>query len=94
MTVVWLPGAEQDRFDILTTIALENPAAARRMNARFDHAATSLKMFPNRGRPGLIPGTREIFPHPSYRLVYVVENRDVYILALAHAAMQWPPAPN
>lgn len=43
------------------------------------------------GRPGQIPGTRELIPHESYRLVYEVQAGTVWILALVHTARLWPP---
>lgn len=43
------------------------------------------------GRPGQIPGTRELIPHESYRLVYEVLADTVWILALVHTARPWPP---
>jgi plasmid stabilization system protein ParE len=57
----------------------------------FAAAATSLQTFPHRGRPGAIPATRELFPHENYRLVYVVASGTVTIIALVHAARNWPP---
>jgi plasmid stabilization system protein ParE len=36
------------------------------------------------------PGTRELIPHESYRLVYEVEGDTVWILALVHTARMWP----
>jgi plasmid stabilization system protein ParE len=42
------------------------------------------------GRTGLVPGTRELIPHESYRLVYEVEGDTVWILALVHTARMWP----
>jgi plasmid stabilization system protein ParE len=44
------------------------------------------------GRPGQIPGTRELIPHESYRLIYEVKADTVWILALVHTARMWPPA--
>ncbi|WP_372422352.1 hypothetical protein [Salinarimonas chemoclinalis] len=44
------------------------------------------------GHAGHTPGTGEPFPHPSYRLAYEVDGRVVSILALVHAAREWPPA--
>ena len=43
------------------------------------------------GRGGKIAGTREVIPHPSYRLVYEVNDQAVWILALVHTARLWPP---
>ncbi|WP_244551883.1 type II toxin-antitoxin system RelE/ParE family toxin [Rhizobium sp. RU33A] len=36
-------------------------------------------------------GTRELLPHPSYRLIYEVANGQLAILAIVHTSRQWPP---
>jgi len=38
----------------------------------------------------MVVGTREIFPHRSYRLVYEVDGRTVWIMALVNVARIWP----
>jgi len=45
------------------------------------------------GRPGELPGTRELFPHKHYRLVYEVDEDEdtIWILALIHGARRRPP---
>ena len=91
MKVIWAPEARQDRRDIWSYIAEESPNAAARMDQRFSDAAASLAEFPLRGRAGTVPGTRELIPHPSYRLVYEVEGDTVWLLTLIHTARQWPP---
>ena len=91
MKVIWTPEARQDRRDIWSYIAEESPNAAARMDQRFSDAAASLDEFPMRGRASTAPGTRELIPHPSYRLVYEVEGETVWLLALIHTARQWPP---
>lgn len=53
-------------------------------------AATRLGEHPNLGKQGKISGTRELIPHENYRLVYEIENKTVWILALVHTARQWP----
>jgi plasmid stabilization system protein ParE len=57
----------------------------------FSIAAANLMNLPNRGRIGIIPGTRELFPHESYRLVYQIDDDTVWLLAIVHVARQWPP---
>ena len=42
------------------------------------------------GDRGKIQGTRELIPHESYRLVYEISGETVWMLALVHAARQWP----
>lgn len=93
MKVLWTPEADQDRRTIRTYITKENPFAAVRMDRLFLEAAADLAHFPQRGPTGLVPGTRELIPHANYRLVYEVEEDTVWILALVHAAQQWPPLP-
>lgn len=72
-------------------IAADNPSAAIRMDQLFSDAAAKLARFPTLGCTGKIPGTRELIPHESYRLVYEVEGDTVWVLALVHTARQWPP---
>lgn len=91
MNVRWTASARLDRLDIMDYIAAQNPQAASRMDQLFSGAASSLADFAARGRPGLVAGTRELFPHESYRLVYEVDGDTVWILALLHASRQWPP---
>ena len=91
MRVVWTLEAQQDRTDVWDYIAADNPPAAARMDELFSDAATRLAQHPHRGKPGKIPGTRELIPHESYRLVYEIDAETVWILTLVHTARQWPP---
>ncbi|MBI3146892.1 MAG: type II toxin-antitoxin system RelE/ParE family toxin [Betaproteobacteria bacterium] len=91
MKVFWASAAEQDRADIIDYISQDNPLAAIRMDELFAEAAGRLAEHPQLGKTGLIPGTRELIPHESYRLVYEVVDNTVWILALVHTAQMWPP---
>lgn len=91
MKVFWASAAEQDRADIIDYIGQDNPLAAIRMDELFTEAAGRLAEQPLLGKTGLIPGTRELIPHESYRLVYEVQDNTVWILALVHTARMWPP---
>ena len=92
MRVIWTPEAAKDRADVWDYISADNPHAAARMDELFSDAAARLAEHPKLGPPGKIPGTCELIPHDSYRLVYEIERETtVWILALAHTAMQWPP---
>lgn len=90
MRVFWATAAEQDRADIIDYIGQDNPLAAIRMDELFAKAAARLAEHPLLGRTGKIPGTRELIPHESYRLVYEVDGDIVWILALVHTARLWP----
>jgi addiction module RelE/StbE family toxin len=89
--VFWTPEAQQDRAEVWDYIAADNPAAAARLDELFSVAAAKLTDFPMLGRTGKIPGTRELIPHESYRLVYEIEGDIVWVLTLVHTARQWPP---
>lgn len=55
----------------------QSPAAARRVAAALEAAIVSLEQHPKRGRPGRLPGTRELLvPGIPYLLVYRVEERS------------------
>jgi addiction module RelE/StbE family toxin len=89
--VVWTPEAEQDRADIWDYIAADNPDAAVRIDELFSDAADKLAAHPKMGTTGKIPGTRELIPHESYRLVYEIDAGTVWVLTLVHTTRQWPP---
>lgn len=91
MIVIWTPEAEQDRAVIWDFIAADNSAAAARMDVMFSDAASKLSAYPEIGRVGKIPGTRELIPHENYCLIYEIDEDTVWILALVHTARQWPP---
>ena len=91
MNVFWTSEAEQDRADIWDYIAIDNPHAAAQMDAVFSEAAVRLTEHPKLGKPGEIPGTRELILHENYRLVYEIGQKTIWILTLVHTAMHWPP---
>jgi plasmid stabilization system protein ParE len=69
MNVRWMPSALQDRIDVFDYLSAQDPGAGIRMDELFKAAAESLAELPLRGRAGRVAGTRELIPHPSYRLV-------------------------
>lgn len=91
MKVIWTRDAQQDRLDIWEYLASENPGAAAQMDILFSTTAARLRSFPMMGKPGRIPGTRELIPHESYRLVYQIEADGLWVLALVHTSRMWPP---
>lgn len=93
MNVIWSNAAREELDIIIAYIARESPNAAMRMDILLTQATARLQSFPASGRPGLVPGTRELIPHPSYRIVYEHDDRHVHVLAVIHTARQWPPIP-
>ncbi len=91
MRIFWTPKARRDRLDVWDYIAADSQRAAAKMDALFSEAAANLARYPMLGQPGKVLGTRELIPHENYRLVYEIKDETVLILALVHAARQWPP---
>ena len=88
--LVITPLAASDIEEIGDYIAQDNPLAAIRMDELFEAVVGRLAEHPLIGRPGQVPGTRELIPHESYRLVYELQADTVWILALVHTAPLWP----
>lgn len=91
MRVDWTAQALADREAIWLYVASDNPVAAERLDEAFADAVSRLSEFPELGKPALVAGVRELIPHPSYRLLYMVEPAGVRILSLIHTAREWPP---
>jgi toxin ParE1/3/4 len=72
-------------------IALDQPAATEAMALRIRSAIDGLRQFPERGRPGRLPGTRElVVPRTPFVVPYRVRARRVEILGILHGARAWP----
>lgn len=91
MKILWTPEAEQDRLAIWDHLEARDPDAAVRIDRLFSDAVAGLADFPMLGHEGEVPGTRELTPHRSYRIIYAVEADSVWILVVIHTARQWPP---
>ena len=90
MRVRWTPEALEDRLQIWDYIAAEDPQAAVRLDQRIAGTVSLLEEHPEMGRPGIIAGTRELIPHENYRVVYEIAPSAIWILAVVHAARNWP----
>ena len=90
MRLIWSDDAIQERNDIFAFISADNPVAAVAIDQILSERARNLLEFPNIGRPGILPDTRELTVHPNYRLVYELVGDDVHILNVVHARRDWP----
>jgi toxin ParE1/3/4 len=93
MEIIWrqvaLAGIEQAR----RYVAEHNPAAAERIFEAILLAARRLAVMPSLGRPGRVPGTRELIVIGTpYIVAYAVLGNQVNILAVQHGAREWPEA--
>ena len=91
MKIQWLDEAVADLIQIRSYIARDNPKTAAEVAARIRAAVQILTNFPAAGRPGRIPGTRELVVRGTpYVLPYRVRSGAVEILRVLHGAQKWP----
>jgi len=86
--VRWTRTAADDLEEIAGHIAEDAPVAAARFVRRIRHAAHSLAELPERGRrvPELEPLDLRELLQGSYRLIYRVEPKAVFVVTIAHGA--------
>lgn len=87
LPVHWTPAALADLETVLEHLAPRNPLAARRLVDEVLDSSESLATLAHRGKPGRVPGTREMLADRPYVLVYRVEEAGVRVLRLWHAAI-------
>jgi addiction module RelE/StbE family toxin len=89
--VVWSDAAEEDLRSILLYLATDDVDAAFKLVDRLETAGNGLARFPRRGRPGRVPGTRElVVSRTSYILIYEIKDARLDIVRVMHGARQWP----
>jgi addiction module RelE/StbE family toxin len=93
MNLVWTKTARADRREVFEYIQADSPRAAIKMDLIFSEKAAILTRFPDMGRLGREPGTRELLAHRHYFLIYRVRGSTVQILRVLHTSRQWPPSP-
>lgn len=93
MKLVWTRPSLGDRRAIRDFIAADNPKAAIELDLAMSVKAARLLDHPGLGRPGRVPGTRELVIHPNYILIYDIDIGAalVRVLRVLHAAQMWPP---
>jgi toxin ParE1/3/4 len=92
MTPVWSPAAIDDLNSLRAFIAEDDSAAAQRVALHIIHnVETLLPKHPDMGRPGRVPGTRElVIPGTPFIVPYRVQDDTVHILRVYHSARRWP----
>jgi len=92
VTLYWLPKAQEDRVEIYDHIERASPATAILVDDRIVKAISNLSSFPEMGRPGRRPGTRElVIPHTPFLAAYRINGSAVEILRIVRGARRWPP---
>lgn len=91
MRVRWLRTALANLNAEAEYISQDSPAAAARTVAAIVNAVENLKRFPASGRPGRVPGTRELVVSGTpYIVPYRVRSDAVELLRIFHGARKWP----
>jgi toxin ParE1/3/4 len=91
MRLIWTRRATLDLAEIRSFITNDNPRAASRVAGRIREAVARLSDYPQLGRPGREPGTRElVITRTRYVVAYSVQEESVTVLAVVHSARQWP----
>jgi toxin ParE1/3/4 len=92
MRVKWLRRALRNLEQEAAYIARENPQAAAALVVEADDSTRLLIRHPDMGRPGRVPGTRElVLPHFPYVIPYRVREQRIEILRVLHTLRKWPP---
>jgi len=87
----WSSRARRELNAALAYIVDDDLERAAEVLKRIDQATEHLRDHPAIGRPGRIPGTRElVIPRTPYIAISAVERRVVRILAFHHTARDWP----
>jgi toxin ParE1/3/4 len=92
MTPIWSPEAIADLVALRAYIEQDDPAAAQRVALHIIHnIETLLPDNPEMGRPGRVPGTRElVIPRTPYIVPYRLVGSTIQVLRVFHAARRWP----
>lgn len=91
MRLKWSAFALADRDDIFTQIETDSPRAAAAVDEHIAQAVLRLVEFPESGRPGRVPGTRELVIYRTpYIAAYVITADAIRILRVLHGAQMWP----
>jgi len=90
VNLLWSPQAIEDRKQIYAYIAEHDQQAADSLDALFRKQANLLLSFPEMGKPGRVPATRELVVHKHYILVYATTGDTVALLTVLHTSRQYP----
>ncbi len=97
MKVTWSSTAIEDLTDLRAFIGQDDPAAAAATARKILASVDQLLAFPGSGRPGRVPGTRELpgttelaLTGTPYVLPYTVVRQEIRIAAVLHGARKWP----
>ena len=87
MKVHWLRAAVRNLIEQEEYIARDDPDAAERIVTRVYEAVDRLALQPASGRPGRVPGTRELVVSGTpFVIPYRVRENGIEVLRVLHGA--------
>ena len=91
MRVEWTMSARRDLSSAHAYVAQDNPAAAGRQVELILVAVLSLLRFPEIGRKGRRPTTRELVViNTPYVIPYRIKGEVIEIIRVLHGKQRWP----
>lgn len=91
MNIILAPEAITDLDDICTFIADDDPQRAMILLARIEKRIEQLRDNLSLGRPGRVPGTRElVVPRTPFIVPYQMTGAMIEVLRVYHGAQPWP----
>ena len=89
--MIWADKALSDLESVRVYVNRDNPGAARTIVLQILKLASGLTRYPEMGRTGIAPGTRElIIGENPYILPYRVRAGAIEILRVLHSSRNWP----
>ena len=91
MEIKWLRKALNNLRHEAEYIAKDNPEAAKLVMQRIHLSVSQLAEEPASGRPGRVPGTRElVVPKTRYIIPYRVRRNRIELLRVFHTSRKLP----
>ena len=92
MTPIWSPEAIADLVALRAYVDQDDPVAAQRVALHIIRSVeTLLPNSPEMGRPGRVPGTRElVIPRTPNIVPYRLVGDTIQVLRVFHGARRWP----
>ncbi len=91
LEVRWTKIALADLNSAFEFISRESPPAARKVVKKILDSLEQLKAFPESGKDGRVPETRDLFVSTTpYFIVYKFKGNHLEILNVLHSSKKWP----
>lgn len=91
MRVKWLRKAALNLEDAHDFLSRENPIVAQKFVREVYRLVGLLSTQPAMGRPGRVPGTRELVVQPyPFLIPYRVQGGEIHILRVFHSRQRFP----